>query len=173
MPDNPDAAAEKPAEKAAPWGADFDASRAWQLVTNLRTELDDAKKERNALKTAAESAADSEKSELQKAIDKIQKLEERAAGAERKLVVGAALREHGLADDFADFLTGTPEEIAAKAARLAALNKPAAEESSEAEQQPDPLAAAAKPTPDLVPGHGGDAEPAFDPVAIAAAARRR
>lgn len=163
------AAPAAPEEKPAPWGEDFDPARAWALVSNLRNELGSTKTERDALKSAAQAAIDAEKSELQKAIDKAAELEARAAKAERELVVSAAIKTHGLADDVRDFLTGTAEEIEAKAARLAAITKPAGEPAPEV----DPLTAAGRPAPALTPGHGGEAPPEFDPAAIAKAARGR
>lgn len=159
-----------PEATPAPWGEDFDPARAWSLVQNLRKEIGETKQERDTLSQAAQAAADAEKSEIQRALDKVTALEKRAADAERELIVSKALSTHKLADEFRDFLTGSAEEIEAKAARLAAsLGKTEEPKTEEA----DPLASAGKPTPALTPGHGGEETPAFDPAAIAKAARRR
>lgn len=174
----------KPAEstegtEGAPWGDDFDAERAWKLVQNLRKEKDELKVDRDRIKDELQASKSSTDP------DKLTAAETRAKEAERALYLERVYRAHPEldADDFRDFLTGdTEEEITAKAERLARLGKPkeGTEEGTEGDPAPAGSGAAGgdttpppgKPTPSLVPGHGGEEAPAFDPVAIARAARR-
>ena len=147
----PEAEAKPNDGETPPWGDDFDAERAWRLIQNLRQEKD-------ALKARKDDP------------EKLSAAEQRAKEAERALYLERAFRKYPEldADDFRDFLTGeTEEEILAKAERLARLGKPK-EEAPASDPAPTPN----KPTPSLVPGHGGEERPAFDPVAIAKAARR-
>lgn len=158
-----------PAEEAAPWGDDFDAERAWRLVQNLRTEKDEIKAERDRLKSPPQ-----EGKEKASATEKLTAAEARAKEAERALYLERVYRAHPEldSDDFRDFLTGdTEEEIKTKAERLARLGKP---KDGDQGDKPDQSGATppGKPTPSLVPGHGGEEAPVFDPVAIAKKARR-
>lgn len=171
----PAAEAQKPAE--TPWGDDFDAERAWKLVQNLRTERDGLKTERDSLKTERDALVterDGLKTELQTKTEEVERTTKETA---RELALQKVLRKHPELEDFADLLSGdTEEEIAAKADRLAAIGKPkepAANADPAGEQPPagDPELPG-KPTPSLTPGHGGEENAPFDPVAIAKAARR-
>lgn len=174
---NTPATPEKPAE--TPWGADFDPERAWKLVQNLRTERDALKTERDTLKSKSQALEDDGKTELQKLQDRAEAAEKAAKEAARELSVQKVLRKHPELEDFADLLSGdNEEEIAAKAERLAAIGKP----KEPADPPADPPAGEqppagepelpGKPTPSLTPGHGGEENAPFDPVAIAKAARR-
>lgn len=165
-------------EQKAPWGDDFDAERAWRLVQNLRQERDGLKTERDRLKSELQESRNSSATESEKIAD----AEKRAKEAEKALYLERVYRKFPALDndDLRDFLTGeTEEEITAKAERLARLGKEP-EAPAEGDSQ-DPADAgdgdgsteiSGKPTPSLVPGHGGEEPPAFDPVAIAKAARR-
>ncbi|WGH20297.1 scaffolding protein [Arthrobacter phage MaGuCo] len=174
-------------KQTPPWGDDFDAERAWRLVQNLRGELSDVKaelvttkKDRDTAQTERDALKDGAGSES----EKVTAAEKRAAEAERALHVERALRKHPDLADYADLLTGdTEEEIVAKADRLAAIGKkggdPAADDKDQSKDGSKPGAEASgdddglpgKPTPDLKPGHGGDAKTPFDAEAIAKAAR--
>lgn len=170
-PANQDAApADKPAEKPAPWGADFDPDRAWKLIQNLRTDLDTIKSERDELKTERQAREDAKKSDQDKLTERLTATEQQFKDAQRALFVERALRKHAIPDELVDFLTGDTEEaITAKAEKLATLGKPAPDANPDA---PAPDAdAAGRPTPALTPGHGGDAPVPFDPAAIAKKAR--
>ncbi len=165
-------------ETTPPWGDNFDAARAWKLVQDLRGDKENLKKERDEarseaaeFRTAAEKSGEDRDKALQAAV-------ERAEKAERDL----AIRKHNLPEDvlkdFEDYLTGTPEEVDAKAARLAARLAPKPEEGKEgeeketgAEKNGDEIPG--KPKAALRPGHGGEEDAPFDPAAIAAKARER
>lgn len=190
MPDTP--ADGKPAEGAdtgkpedkAPWTAeDFDAERAWRLVQSLRAERDGLKTERDDARKEAEefrSAASKTGDERDKALAAATK---RAEDAERSL----AIRKHNLPDDvveeFADYLTGTPDEVEAKAARLAARLAPKPPEGDGGDKGGDKGGDGSdgtseipgRPKPRLTPGDssGDDDAGDFDPEAIARAARER
>jgi hypothetical protein len=153
-----------------PWGSDeeFNPEKAWQLVQNLRADKDKLTTKVTDYERSVQEAEDAKKDDLTKALDKVTAAEKRAAEAERQLIVAKALRDHpelSEIEDVEDFLTGeTAEEIEAKAVRLAAGRKPA-------EPKQDP---SRRPRSALVPGHStSEADPEFDPDAIAKAARRR
>ncbi|AYN57726.1 scaffolding protein [Arthrobacter phage DrManhattan] len=168
--------AQTDAEKA-PWGDDFDAERAWKLVQNLRAERDGLKTERDSLKgerDALVTERDGLKTELQTKTEELEKTSKETA---RELALQKVLRKHPELEDFADLLTGdTEEELTSKAERLASLGKPKEPADNGApadEQKPaDAPEIPGKPTPSLTPGHGGEENAPFDPVAIAKAARR-
>lgn len=164
--------------KAPEFEGDFDAEKAQRLVANLRAEVVTLKErtaaitaERDDFKAAAEKTGDDRDKALKAALD-------RAEAAERSL----AIKKHNLPDEiveeFADYLTGTAEEVDAKAAKLAARLAPKTEEPGEPaggegeEPVEEPPAPVERPKPALTPGHGGEVTPDFDPVAIAKAARR-
>ncbi|WIC90155.1 scaffolding protein [Arthrobacter phage VroomVroom] len=177
-----------------PWGDDFNAERAWSLITNLREEKATLKSERDAFKVERdENARKLQESATgdKDADEKIKDAIERAAKAEKELYVERALRKFPDIADYAEFLSGDDEEaILAKAEKLASIGKPKdadadkdADVSRETDADKDADADTdghenpgaglpGKPTPSLSPGHGGDETPAFDPVAIAKAARR-
>lgn len=170
------APADKQEGEKAPWGDDFDAERAWKLVQNLRTERDGLKAERDGLKTERDALVterDGLKTELQTKTEELEKTSKETA---RELALQKVLRKHPELEDFADLLSGdTEEELTSKAERLAALGKPKAPadgENKDAEQKPETPEIPGKPTPSLTPGHGGEENAPFDPVAIAKAARR-
>ncbi|KUM41205.1 hypothetical protein [Arthrobacter sp. EPSL27] len=166
----------KPDAEKTPWGADFDAERAWKLVQNLRAEVTDLKQKNSTYESERQAREDEGKSELQKLQDRLQAAEQKAKEAARDLNLQKVLRKHPELEDFADLLTGeTEEELFAKAERLAAIGKPkepAEGEQKDGEQKPDAPELPAKPTPNLTPGHGGDDSTPFDPTAIALAARQ-
>lgn len=175
---------EKPADetkgKAPEFDGDFDAEKATRLVANLREEVATLKGERDSLKTERdEFKAAAEKTGTERD-DALAAAVKRAEDAERTL----AISKHNLPDDvveeFADYLTGTPEEVDAKAARLAARLAPKPEEpSGDSEPEGDEAgdeqkpALPGKPKPALTPGSGAeDDDLDFDAAAIAAATRR-
>lgn len=165
-----------------PWGADFDAEKAWRLVQNLRSEVAEHKTAKDALKTELDRAKAATGSES----EKIAEAEKRAVAAEKALYVEKALRKHPTLADYADLLSGDSEEdVLKKAERLAAIGKKPGEDSSagedgaksanKADEAPAGKEGEAnipgKPTPALTPGHGGTEQAPFDPVAIAKAVR--
>lgn len=150
-----------PAEPAQQkWAGEFDAERAARLVDSLRKELAEAKG-----KIGARDAAD---------MTEVQKLTARAETAERELAEArtanlraAVAARFGLPAELAEFLTGTDE--AAMTAQAEVLAKTAAPQAPPAEMPGRPVAR-------MMPGHAahaGDDDAAFDPAAVAKAARRR
>ena len=173
----PDADA-KPDAGTPPWGDDFDAERAWRLVQNLRAEITDVKAERDGLKTERDQLAKESGTES----EKVKAAEDRATTAEKALNVERALRKFPDLEDVADLLDGEDEEaVMKKAERLSAIGKKPGDDKDGADgdkdgKKPDDADNAdglpGKPTPDLKPGHGGDAPEPFNPEAIAREARK-
>jgi len=161
-------------EGSNPWGDDFDAEKAWRLVTNLRaevttlkTERDGLKTERDSLKSAKDDAENEGKTELQKLQDRLEEIEKASKAKDRDLALQKVLRKHPELEEYADLLTGdNEEELTAKAERLAKIGKKAEGEGNETIELPG------KPKPNLTPGHTADQVDDFDPVAIAKAARQ-
>jgi hypothetical protein len=117
-----------PAVEAPPWGTDFDASKAWSLVQNLR-----ADKEKLAQRPVL---SDEQKQQLgeynqlvQASKSDAQRLEEaaRAAQSDAELARSETVRykvaaTYGISAEHFDLLgSGTEAEITARAERLAAL----------------------------------------------------
>jgi len=174
MPENPE-----PAQTPAgtpPWGADFDAERAWALVEGLRSDKTTLQARVTSLSeelTTATTERDSALAERDTVTAERDTLQTNAAKVQRDLLVERVVRKHGLDESLADFLSGdTEEELEAKAARLAALGKSQAPAPTEDEpQEPTDPVVPGRPTPSLTPGHGGAPAEPFDPAAIAAAVR--
>ena len=185
MSDNPTGTGETTEDKgkAPEFEGEFDAERAKRAIANLRAEVATLKEsvsavtaERDEFKAAAEKTGTERDSALKAALD-------RAEAAERSL----AIKKHNLPDDvveeFADYLTGSAEEVDAKAAKLAARLAPKGDEGEpktgtegDEPKEPEgeePPALPERPKPALTPGHGGEVTPDFDPAKIAADARRR
>jgi len=165
--------------KSPEFDGEFDAEKATRLVENLRGEVAALKasvasvtSDRDAFKEAAEKTGTDRDEALDKAV-------KRAEAAERTLAISKHNLPEDVLEEFADYLTGTPAEVDAKAAKLAARFKtaeaPAAPvvegEPVVEEGEPAPVVPE-RPRPALTPGHGGEPTPAFDAVAIAKAARR-
>ncbi|MEU4568670.1 hypothetical protein [Micromonospora sp. NPDC023956] len=143
-----------PSDKAPKWEGDFDPDKAARLVANLRDEL-------AAVKGRLKTREDAEKSDLQKAQERAEKL---AADLKAERQKDAA-KSHKLPASLAKHLTGeTAEEIAASAKALA-------DELGLAQTEAEPLPG--RPKPRLRPGHAapGDTSGAFDPAAVIKAAR--
>lgn len=167
--------------KAPEFDGEFDAEKAKTAIANLRTEVA-ALKERNAaviterdeFKAAAEKTGEDRDTALKAAV-------ERAETAERTLAISDAKLPDDVVTEFADYLTGSAEEVREKAKRLAARLLPPEDKATGDDPADDadkdkggdaPKAPPARPAPALVPGDGGDASEPFDPVAVAKAARR-
>lgn len=160
-PEATDPATPPATEPKPPWGDDFNAERAWQLVQDLRG--DKARLQERL--TAAGPGAKPDEAALQELQTRAAKADTDLAAAQKALYVERALRKHSLSDDFADFLDGDSEEdILARAERLASFTG--------TPKEPQPADPSGKPVPALAPGHGGEPATPFDPVAIAKAARR-
>ncbi|GAA2230212.1 hypothetical protein N1031_06905 [Herbiconiux moechotypicola] len=171
----PDAPKTDEQTQTPPWGDDFDAAKAWNLIQNLRaektalqTKVTDVTTERDTLKSERQARENEGKTAEQKAADDLTAAQSATAAARRELYIERALRKHAIPEDLVEFLSGdTEEDILAKAEKLAAV-KPA--EKTDEQQVTPP--APGMPTPALKPGHGGDAPVEFDPDAIADAARK-
>jgi len=117
-PDDPKPDEPKPDEPKKPWGddKDFDPDKAWRLIQNLRSETADLKPKAAELKTIK----DAEKSDTQRLTDDLAGEKDRADKAELKAARAEAALEHGLSADDLELLgTGTAEEIAERAKKLA------------------------------------------------------
>jgi len=161
-----------------PWGDDFDETKAWTLIQNLRADktrlTESLATERQARETAEEAAKSSDTD------GKIAAAEKRATDAERSLYVERALRKHSIDEDLVDFLTGdTEEEILARAERLAKVSTPKADGEKPAADKPDGEEGdkpapelPERPTPGLTPGHGGTPPEPFDADAVVTSIRK-
>lgn len=140
--------------KGQTWQGEYDPERAARLVANLRAEIAE-------LKTKSAPAPKEEPATGSTAADdRLAALEKRAVEADRRAIAA----ETGVP---AELLTGTDE--AAMKAQAEALIKWA---EGRAPAGTDP-ALPGKPRPALTPGHGGEAEPTFDPGTVAKRARLR
>lgn len=161
-----------------PWGADFDAERAWTLVQNLRAEIGDLKEKVTEVTTERDTVTterDALQADATAATEKLTAAEERAAEAARGLAVERVLAEFPTLRDVAEFLTGDDEDaIREKATRLAKVSgsatpgdgdKPVGDKSAEPIDR--------TPKPDLTPGHGGEPPVVVDTDAVVNAARAR
>lgn len=172
--------ATEPEVKAPEFEGEFDAERAKTAITNLRTEVASYKErleavtgERDAFKEAATKTGAERDDALAKAV-------KRAEDAERALALSKHDLDEATLAEWADYLTGTPEEVEAKAAKIAALVKPkvaepepGADETKTEPEAPEPEAPVvpARPKAALVPGNGAEAPKPFDAKAIAERAR--
>lgn len=129
---DPAAPAPAPAAETPPWGADFDADKAWKLIQNLRSDkeklsarevLTDEQKTRLA---EYDKTVEASKTELQKAQEAAGKVPTLEAD---NLRLQVAL-EKGLTGDRAELIArlqgSTKEELAADADKLLALLAPGA-----------------------------------------------
>ncbi len=116
------------APEAPPWGADFDAERAWKLVQDLRS--DKEKLAARPVLTEEQKTALAEHDRLvQASKTETQRLQEAATSAQQALATSQAdairykvAATHGIPAEHFDLLgTGTEEEITAKAAKISAL----------------------------------------------------
>jgi hypothetical protein len=155
-----------------PWGEveNFDADKAWTLILNLRKDVETLKTdkatlttERDALVDEKAAAATAGQSEAEKADAAARKTADDLTAARKELWVERALRKHSVPEELMEFLSGDDEDaILAKAAKLAGLPAPKAEEPAAKDDAAKP---AGRPQAALTPGHGGD-ENVFDPDAL-------
>jgi hypothetical protein len=105
-----DAAAAAAAKK--PWGddADFDAEKAWKLITNLRSDVDKIKKDRDGLATKVKQHEDASKSEQEKATEAAQAAQQQADAATREAARLRIALKKGLTETQAKRLVGDNEE---------------------------------------------------------------
>jgi hypothetical protein len=158
-----------PAEAAPPWGADFDAARAWSLIQGLRGDKEKLTGKVSTFEKAAQEQADKEKTDLQRATERAERAEKAIADREAADKRRTVLSKHGLTDDDAAFLAGvSDDDLDARAQQLAARL-------GVGQGQPDAAEAIpGRPTPTLTAGHeSSDAAEAFDPLALADKVHKR
>lgn len=111
----------EPQEPQNPWGDDFDADKAWKLVQHLREENKGLKEKNRAYED--EKLSDKEKADRDLAEAKAQLEQLRTA----KTLAEIRAKHPILSDDDMELLgSGSPEDLEAKAAKLAARLKSAA-----------------------------------------------
>lgn len=104
-----------------PWGDDdFDPDKAWKLISNLRADVDKTKADRDAFKTKVDEFEAASKSEVEKLQDQLKAALDDGTASKTDLARLRAALKHGLDEEDLDLLgTGTPEEIDARAERIA------------------------------------------------------
>lgn len=118
----------QPAPQTPPWGADFDAEKAWNLVENLRKDkeklasrpvLTDEQKQQLG---EYQSLVEASKSEQQRKDEAVAKAQQEAVTARAEAIRYKAAATYGISADHFDLLgTGTEEEISARAEKVAGL----------------------------------------------------
>lgn len=171
---------EKREKGEKPFEGEFDAERAARLIENLRGEIADLKKDRDTLKSEKQEREDSEKSEVDRLKDALERAQGETKDAKRQAALRRAQAKHGLSDeDVEEFLDGVDEDkIEARAARLAERLGNGSQESGgsgeggDGDGEDDGLSG--KPKPRLTPGTGGGSdEDGFDEDAVVTSARER
>jgi hypothetical protein len=180
---------QKPA--SPPWGDDFDAERAWNLIQNLRSEKETLKGELATEKQKVQAAEAGESDALKELRTRAETAEARAKTVEHELTLSKVLKDFPALEGFEDLLTGDDEAaIRSKAERLAAIGgkkggedpapgdgekdgekPPAADDDEKDGDEKSGLPGKPAESLTLNPGHGGEEKVAFDPAAIALAAR--
>lgn len=152
-----------------PWGDNFDAATAWKALTTAREAERVAKAELATYRKAEQDKADAEKTDLQKALDRVAELEGDLKTTRRD----AILAKSGLDEKLHGFITGENDEDIAKQieALTAALGDKGKEaKDDDADADSGDVKPSSRPQAALTPGHGGDEAP-FDADAIVAASR--
>jgi hypothetical protein len=114
------------ASKKKPWGADadFDPDKAWKLITNLRTDVEKVKQERDQLKQKVLEHENASKTEQEKSAERAATAEKDAADAKRDASRLRIAVKKGLTETQAKRLVGdTEEELEADADELVASFK--------------------------------------------------
>jgi hypothetical protein len=112
-------------EKKAPWeesGEEFNAEKAWNLIQNLRSDRESLKKERDEAAGKVKSIEDEKLTELERTQRDLEETRAQFAELTQANALNAALADHPeLSKEDFDLIKGsTPEEVADKAAKLAA-----------------------------------------------------
>ncbi|MBW0275004.1 hypothetical protein ATM97_27775 [Nocardia sp. MH4] len=99
--------------------------------------------------TAHDEAVEAQKSEVQRALDRATAAEQTAAQREQELNLLRAAAKHGIPEEDHDLLgSGTPEELEARAARIAAMRQTSAPTPPPPSDRPvEGLRPGASPTP--------------------------
>lgn len=152
-----------PEPRAPQWDGDFDPDRAARLVANLRGELAETKGRLN-------EHEDAQKTEYQRLTDRAAKAEQELADARTEIVRNRIAIKHGLDPELAEMLSGTEQEMEARAAKLVA-KWGAPSDTGDTSAEPG-KALPARPRPALSPGQSTEPTgPAFDPREVARQAR--
>jgi hypothetical protein len=111
----------------APWTAeDFDAKRAWDLLTKTRGDLSKTKAERDEFKSKHDEAETAKLSDLQRTEKERDDSRTEATSLQLENARLKALIQHDLDEDDLEFIGGsTAEEIATRAAKYAERHKAA------------------------------------------------
>jgi len=109
----------------APWTAeDFDAKRAWDLLTKTRGDLSRTKAERDDFKTKHDEVENAKLSDLQRTEKERDDARTSATSHELEVARLKAVIAHGLDEEDLEFIGGsTAEEIATRAAKYAERHK--------------------------------------------------
>ena len=130
------------AKQQAPWernGEDFDPEKAWHLIENLRHEKEDLAQKNRAYEDEKLTARQKADRDLKEAQDRLAQVQAKAAWAE------ARAKHPCLSEEDYDLIgAGTPEQIADKAAKLAARIE--AQAASDAGRKPTNPVLRANPT---------------------------
>jgi hypothetical protein len=147
------------APEAPPWGADFDAEKAWSLVQNLRADKEKLAQrpvltpEQQKQLGEFNALVEASKTEAQRLADATELARREAAEAKAEAIRYKAAATHGIPAEHFDLLgSGSEEEVAARAAKIAALLPKGT--------PPPPPAPGARPVEQLTPG----ATPANQPT---------
>lgn len=129
-------------KEKAPWertGEPFDPEKAWHLIENLRKEKEDLSQKNRAYEDEKLTAKEKADRDLKEAQDKLAQVQTKAAWAE-------AMAKHPCLSekDFDLIGAGTPEQVADKAAKLAARIE--AQAASDAGRKPTNPVLRANPT---------------------------
>lgn len=156
------------APETPPWGENFDPSRAWQLVENLRADKAKLTGKVTDFEKAAQERADAEKSEVQRAVERAERAEKAIADREAADKRQAVIDKHKLSADDAAFLAGVSDDDLDARAQALAARLGVGQTPNAAEVIPG------KPTPKLTAGHeSGESADVFDPIALADKVHRR
>ena len=130
------------AKQQPPWernGEDFDPEKAWHLIENLRHEKEDLAQKNRAYEDEKLTARQKADRDLEEAQDRLAQVQAKAAWAE------ARAKHPCLSEEDYDLIgAGTPEQIADKAAKLAARIE--AQAASDAGRKPTNPVLRANPT---------------------------
>ena len=105
-------------QQTPPWGSDeeFDPSKAWKLIQNLRSDIEELKPKA----AKAKELEDAQKSESQRLADQLEAAKSEGSAAKSEAARLKAAIKHGLSEDDLELLgDGTPEQIEERAKRLA------------------------------------------------------
>jgi hypothetical protein len=157
------------APAAPPWGTDdqFDPAKAWSLIEGLRADKEKLSArpvltpEQQQQLTEYQALVEASKTEAQRLAEATEAAKREAADAKADAARYKAAATYGISPEHFDLLgTGSEEEVAARAAKLAALLTPSV--------PPAPGAPPTRPVEQLRPGATPAGQPNDDDVVYAA-----